>query len=1071
MEKKLLKSMGKAIPMLILSMLLFTAAFAQKTISGKVTGPGGTPISGATVAVKGSSVATSTAADGSFTITAPDNGVLVISYIGYDVIELPVANRTDFNIGLKERTNTLNEVVVTGYSSQAKKDITGSVAVVNATDLKSQPAANAESQLQGRASGVTVITDGRPGVGASVRIRGFSSFGNNEPLYVIDGVPNGNLSSLNPNDIESMQVLKDAASASVYGARASNGVIIVTTKRGRQGTAKVSYNMYYGTQDPGKGWDLLNTKEYADLVWKSYINSGETPPSAQYGTGATPVIPYYILPGGKAQGQVDESTYNLNMNDINGSTLIVRANQEGTNWYDEITSNAPIMNHNLSVSGGADRSRYMMSVDYFDQKSVMEFSYYKRYTFRVNTEFNVKKNIRIGENVQINSFEDNTTGNNGEGTELGFAYRNQPIIPVYDIAGNFAGSRGPNLGNSGNPYAVRFRAKDNKYQQLGIFGNLYAEVDFLKHFTARTSIGGQLSYGNYYGFAFKTYENSENNTNNSYNEAFNRYNQWIWTNTLAYKNVIAEKHDISALIGTEAIEDGGRSINATRVSYFIEDLNFRSLNNGGASGQRADGSPYTPTALYSLFGTANYVYDDKYLAGFTIRRDGSSRFGPNNPYGVFPAFSLGWRISQESFMRDIKWITDLKLRGSWGQMGNQRIGASNAYDAYVAGPGSSNYDINGTSNSVVQGFQRSFIGNPDGKWETNTTTNIGFDATLFGGKTELIVEWYNKSTSDLLFQLPGFSTQGAAAGNPAFYNVANMKNTGFDLMWTQRSILGSKSKFGLDATLTFTSYKNEIESIAEGLDFYDTRGSRIGNWVRNAAGHELSSFFGYKVAGLFQDAADVSRSATQDGAAPGRFKYADINGRDANGQLTGQPDGQINADDRTFLGSPNPDFSYGLQLTAHYGGFDLGMFFYGVQGRDAMNYVKWWTDFFPSFQGNKSKDLLYNSWRPDNLGAKIPIAENASNFSTNTQVSDYYLEDASYLRLRNLTLGYTLPTSLTKKANIDKLRIYFQATNLFTITNYTGLDPEIIGGDDSYGVDEGIFPTVKQFLFGLNLNF
>jgi len=1060
MEQKLLKSMGKAIPMLIFSLLLFTAAFAQKTISGKVLGPGGTPISGATVAVKGSSVATSTAADGSFTISAPDNGVLVISYIGYDVVEVPVANRTSFNIDLRERTSTLNEVVVTGYTSQAKKDITGSVAVVNANDLKSQPAANAEAQLQGRASGVTVVTDGRPGVGASVRIRGFASFGDNAPLYVIDGVPTGGLGGLNPNDIESMQVLKDAASASVYGSRASNGVIIVTTKRGRQGSAKVSYNMYYGQQDPGKGFDLLNTREYADLVWKAYNNAGQTPPSAQYGSGSTPVIPYYILPGGRAQGAVDESTYNLNMNDINGSTLIVRANQEGTNWYDVITRTAPITNHNLSVSGGADRSRYLMSFDYFDQKSIMVFSYFKRYTFRVNTEFNVKKNIRIGENIQISSQEDNTTGNNGEGTELGFAYRNQPIIPVYDIAGNFAGSRGPNLGNSGNPYAVRSRAKDNQFQSMGIFGNLYAEVDFLDHFTARTSIGGQLSYNNSFNFGFKTYENAENNTTNQYTEAFNRFRQWIWTNTLQYKNIFAEKHDLTALIGTEALEEWGRGINATRVSYFIEDLNFRSLNNGGAAGQRANGSPGTPAALYSLFGQANYVYDDKYLASFTVRRDGSSRFGPNNPYGVFPAFSLGWRISQEAFMQDVKWITDLKLRGSWGQMGNQRIGAANAYDAYVAGPGSSNYDINGSSNSTVQGFQRSFIGNPDGKWETNTTTNIGFDATLFGGKTELILEWYNKSTSDLLFRLQGFSTQGAAAGNPAFYNVANMKNTGIDLMLTQRNLLGSKSKFGLDATLTFTTYKNTIESIAEGLDFYDTRGSRIGNWVRNAAGHELSSFFGYKVAGLFQDAADVSRSATQDGAAPGRFKFVDLNG-----------DGAITPADRTFLGSPNPDFTYGLQLNAHYGGFDLGMFFYGVQGRDAMNYVKWWTDFFPSFQGNKSKDLLYNSWSPTNLGAKVPIAENTSNFSTNTQVSDYYLEDASYLRLRNLTLGYTLPSSLTNKAKIDKLRIYFQATNLFTITDYSGLDPEIIGGDDGYGVDEGIFPTVKQFLFGINLNF
>ena len=527
---------------------------------------------------------------------------------------------------------------------------------------------------------------------------------------------------------------------------------------------------------------------------------------------------------------------------------------------------------------------------------------------------------------------------------------------------------------------------------------MYLEVDFLKHFTARTSIGGSLSYGNYYYMGFKTYENSENNTTNTFTEGFNRNRSWTWTNTLAYKNSFG-KHDINALIGSEAIEDWGRSIEGRRGGYFIEDVAFRALNTG-ATQLYANGGPYTPSALYSIFGQASYTYADKYLASMTVRRDGSSRFGPNERYGVFPAFSVGWRISRENFMQDAKWITDMKIRASWGQMGNQRINPANSYDAFTGAVGSSGYDINGTSNSAAQGFQQSFVGNPDGKWETNTTTNIGIDATLFNGRTEVILEWYNKSTSDLLFRLPNLSTAGAgAASNPAFYNVASMKNTGFDLLITQRNLLGNKSKFNIDGTLTFTTYTNEITKIAEGLDFYDTRGSRIGNWIRNQVGYSLSSFYGYQVAGLFQDDGDVATSATQDGAAPGRFKFADLNGRDANGNLTGKPDGKINIDDRTFLGDPNPDFSYGLQLNARYGGFDAGMFFYGVQGRDAMNYVRWWTDFFPSFQGNKSKDLLYNSWTPSNKGAKTPINENTSNFSTNTQVNSYYLEDASYLRL------------------------------------------------------------------------
>lgn len=1052
--------------MLLVSMLLCTVAFAQRTVSGKVVGADNLPIAGATVAVKGTNTATSTSADGSFSIAVPaDRSVLVISYIGYDVQEIAASDNMVVN--LRERTSSLSEVVVTGYTSQAKKDITGAVSVVNTNDLKSIPAANAEAQLQGRAAGVSVVADNRPGAGANVRIRGFASLTANNPLYIIDGVPTGGLGGLNPNDIESMQVLKDAASAAIYGARASNGVIVVTTKRGRQGGAKVAFNMYYGTQNPAKGWDLLNTQEYADLTWLAYRNAGQTPPSAQYGTGASPVIPDYILPGGKFEGDpaVNPDLYNLNLSDVNGSYLIHRANKAGTNWYDEITRNAPIQNYNIAVSGGSDKSRYMMSLDYFDQDAVIIESFFRRYTLRVNTEFNVKNWLRIGENMQLLVQEDNTVGNdgnNGEGTEIGFAYRNQPIIPVYDIKGNFAGSRGPNLGNSANPVANRMRARDNRGQQTALLGNVYAEVDFLRNFTARTSFGGQINHGNYFFFNFITYENSENNTGNSYVEGFNRFRSWTWTNTLQYKSVINDVHDITALIGTEAVEDWGRNIEGTRINYFIEDLNFRALSSGGASGARAEGSPYTPVALFSLFGQANYAYADKYLASFSIRRDGSSRFGPNNRYGVFPAFSLGWRMSQENFMKDISWITDFKLRGSWGQLGNQQgISAANAIDQFRSGPGSSFYDLNGTSNSTLQGFQLSFVGNPDGKWETNTTTNIGFDGTFFNGKTEVIFDWYKKRATDLLFPLPGFIFQGAGpVVAPAAFNVAQMTTTGIDIMWTQRAMLGGKNGVNFSSTLTFTTYKNEIDRLAEGIPFFETRGSRIGNFIRNAPGQALSTFFGYQVVGLFRDAADVASSPTQDAAAPGRFKYADLNG-----------DGAITPDDRTFLGSPNPDFTYGIQLNAAWKGFDVGMFFYGAQGKEAMNYVKWWTDFFPSFQGNKSKDLLYNSWTSNKTDAKVPIAENASNFSNNTVVNSYYLEDASYFRMKNLTIGYTLPGSLTQKIKIDKVRIYFQGTNLFTLTPYTGLDPELIGADGAAGVDEGIYPTVKQFLFGLNVNF
>jgi TonB-linked SusC/RagA family outer membrane protein len=1051
---------------------LFTSiTFAQqKTITGKVMGEKDKqPIFGATVAVKGSNVATQTGADGSFTITVPNpNSVLVITFVGFETIEIPLAGKSNVEISMKDKSTTLTDVVVTGYSSQAKKDITGSVAVVKTEDLKSIPAANAETQLQGRASGVTVITNNRPGDGASVRIRGFASFGGNEPLVVIDGIP-GSLTSINPNDIESMQVLKDAASASVYGSRASNGVIIVTTKKGKQGSAKVTYNMYYGASFPGKGYtNLLNPQEMADLAWLAKKNQGLPLTHDQYGSGPNPRLPDYILAGTKSgvmEGDpaANPALYNLNLDNVSGSYLIVRANKAGTNWFKEITETAPIQNHNINVSGGSDRSRYLFGFDLFDQKGIVIHNFFKRYTARVNTEFNIKKNIRIGQNLQISASQGNGAGLNDEGTEIANSYRAQPIVPVFNINGDFAGSRGANLGNGNNPYATRVRSKDNRGNNYSVFGNMYAEVDFLKHFTARTSFGGTFSNDNYYFYTFQTYENAENNSGTSFTEGVNYFRSWTWTNQLTYKNTFGA-HDVTVVGGSEAIEEWGRAIQGLRLGYFVDNVDFRSLDAGGASGQRASGSPYTPAALFSIFGKADYAYNNKYLASFTIRRDGSSRFGANNRYGVFPAFSVGWRISEETFMQDIKWLTDLKLRGSWGQMGNQRILPANSFSQYASGPGSSNYDINGNQNSTVGGFQLSFVGNPDGKWETNTTTNIGFDATLFGGKTEIVAEWYSKKTDDLLFRLEQVATAGAGpSSNPPFVNVASMKNTGLDLLINQRMNIGGNNGVKLDATLTFTTYQNEITKIADGVDFFDAVGAagRVGGtFFRNAVGNSVSAFYGFKVIGLFQSADDVAKSPTQEAAAPGRFKYLDANG-----------DGAITDDDRVFFGNPNPDFTYGINLNASYKNFDLGVFFYGAEGKDVINYVRWWTDFVPSFQGAKSKDALYNSWTPQRPNAKVPIQEESGNRSTNGAPNSYYMEDGSFLRMKNLSLGYSLPSSLLNRFKVDRLRLYVQATNLFTITKYTGLDPEVTGGDTEFGVDAGNYPTVKQFFIGVNLGF
>ncbi|MBY0535439.1 MAG: TonB-dependent receptor [Chitinophagaceae bacterium] len=1052
-----------------IALMFATVTFAQqKTITGKVTSDKDkTPIFGATVTVKGSTTGTQTNADGNFSIQVPNsNAVLVVTFVGFETQEVSVANKAVMEIALKEKSTTLTDVVVTGYSSQAKKDITGSVSVVKVADMVAVPSGSAEQQLQGRASGVTVTSSGQPGDGASVRIRGFGSFYNNNPLYVIDGVQTDNLGDINPNDIESIQVLKDASAASIYGSKASNGVIIVTTKKGRtNGGVKVSYDAYYGVQGRGKGFDMLNPQEMANLTWLALRNSGQVeangnPKHPQYGNGATPVLPDYILAGsltGVMNGNpaADPSKYFLNLDDPNSSYLIHKANKAGTNWYNEVFSTQPLTNHNLSVTGGGQNSRIYFGLNYFDQKGTVMTTYYKRYTARFNSEFTVKNKVRIGQNFQMSYSNNIKIGNQSEGNEISLSYRIQPIVPVYDIAGNFAGQKGAGLGNALNPVAYRVRAKDNRNNDYKFLGNVYAEADIAKHFTVRTSFGGEQYLNNYWYYNFKTYENAENNSTNDYNEGSQMYRSWIWTNQVSYKQTFGE-HSINALAGTEAIEDWGRSIYAKRLGYFVDDPNYRALNTGSGV-QTNSGSPYAQRARFSVFAKGDYNYADKYLFGATVRRDGSSVFGQDNRYGVFPSFSAGWRISRENFMKSVKFISELKLRGGWGQMGNQNIDPNNAFSTFGGGLGSSFYDLGGTSNSALQGFQQFRIGNPKGKWETNESSNIGFDA-VFNGGWEVVLDVYQKKTLDLLYTLSPVATTQGTAGAP-FVNIGSMKNSGIDIAVTKRGALMNK-KLKYDVTLTATKYKNEIIAIAEGESFFSSGGSRIGDFARNQVGHPVSAFYGYKVIGIFQDAADVAKSPTQTDAKAGRYKYQDTNG-----------DGKIDDNDRTYYGNPNPKLTYGLNLNLQYEGFDLSAFFYGVQGKDVINYTRWWTDYYASFQGGKSKAALYNAWSPTNKGGTLPIVENSSNFSNQAVPNSSLMEDGSYLRLKSLILGYTLPKSTIGKLGIDKFRIYAQAANLFTITKYSGLDPEFVGSDTAFGIDYGNYPNQKQFLFGVNVTF
>jgi TonB-dependent starch-binding outer membrane protein SusC len=1047
----------------ILTLFLFVSVFcyAQKQVSGVVK-ENNSPTPNATVVVKGTTVATQTDADGKFIIQVPSGkNILIISSVGFETKEVNVSNLSTVDVSLAAVTTTLNEVVVTGYSAQRKKEITGSVSVVNVADMKQSPVGTGEEALQGRAAGVTVITSGQPGAASDIRIRGITAFGNNAPLIIVDGV-RGNLHDINPSDVESLQVLKDA-SAAIYGVAGSNGVIIITTKRGKSGKARVSYDGYYGVTTRGPGYDMASTQEQANAIWLQQRNSGiANPSSKQYGNGPNPVIPDFITPFGVSGTGPDPATYDINTNQI------TRANKIGTDWYKEITRNASMQNHNISVSSGSDKSSYFFSFGYLNQEGIAKFQFLKRYSVRANTQFNIKNNIRVGENAYIFYKENPTFGNQSEGSPFTTAFREDVIIPVYDIMGNFAGTKSQDLGNARNPYADIYRTKDNKGRNWTITGNVFAEVDFLKHFTARTSFGGVVDNNYSYNFNFVGYENAEGNTgSNSFSEGASYNTSWTYTNTLTYGNVFGE-HNVKALVGTEAVKYYGRNVGATRSDFFSENPNYWVMGAGTGS-QSNSGGAYQST-LWSQFAKVEYGYAGKYLLNASIRRDGASVFAEDVRFGYFPGVSVAWRMSEEKFLKPVTFITDLKLRYSWAKLGStSNVNATNPFNLYNTRLGRSAYDINGVSTSAIAGFYRSNIGNPATTWEGDIITNIGIDAVLFNNKFDFTIDWYKKKVSGLLFTAQGIQYDRIFGGDADLpkINIGDMQNTGIDFTATYHGKVGKDFKF--DITGMITTYKNKIVDLP-GLPFFNEPQIRNVVIQREQEGQPFGSFFGYDVIGLFQSDDDVAKSPTQTDASPGVFKYRDVNN-----------DGKINDDDRTFIGDPNPDFTYGLNLSFSYKNFDFSSFFFGSAGNDIFNQTKYFTDFPDFFKGAIRREAAINSWTPTNTNTNIPKLRTTGGFSTDAAGygSSYFVSKGSYFRSKQMQLGYTLPSTMLSRFGIERLRIYVQTANMFTITKYDGLDPELqsqpnngqITATYAYGIDQGNYPHTPSYLVGINLNF
>lgn len=1069
----------------VMTLLLFLGVVGMlsaqdRRITGKVSDAAGQPVPGASILVKGTNLGANTGASGDYSLTIKSNdAVLIVSAIGYKTTEVTVGVQTRVDVTLEEQASALNEVVVTGYTTDSRRETTGAVSTVKTKDLTVTPSGNVEQQLQGRVAGVTVITNGQPGTTSQIRVRGFGAFGGNEPLYIVDGVPVQSTEFLNPDDIESTTVLKDAASASIYGARAASGVIVYTTKKGSRQARKLSitYDGLFGVTDPGHGQKMMNPTDFANWTWNAFKNNGwkvgdKEWTHPQFGSGANPVIPDYLMVGKQygVTGNVDltaeKAKYNVNF-DAGDIYQVVRANKQGTDWYKAITRNAPMMRHSLGFSGGTETSRYFVGIGIQDQAGILTYNNFKRYSLRANTEFDVLKNLRIGQNFQATYRQvlGQSGGNGGQGVsadenDILSAFRMPSIIPVYDVFGGYAGTAAKGFNNPRNPVAARDGQRDNKGFNTSGFGNAYIEYDPIPSLTLRSSIGGSYNgYSNWF-YSRRQYENSENNSAFGYGETYGFNFAWTFTNTANFRKQFG-LHNVDVLVGQEALNTpAGRENRTSGQNPFSNDINYITMTN--VSSKVANSDLYKGATFYSLFGRVKYSFHDgKYVVTGLVRRDGSSKFAAANRYGVFPAFSAAWRISEEPFLKNVSFISDLKLRGGWGIMGNSNnVTPTNQYSLYSTSLGQSAYDLNGTNSSTLEGYYRSQIGNPFAKWESSVTSNVGFDATLFNGKLDIILDVWQKDTKDLLFQVPVTAEVGYAASIP-YVNSGRMKNKGVDLQLINKGKITSDLSYEVNLTGGWVS--NKIVSLAQGLTYLTTvnPGFRGINPIRNQLGYSISAFYGYKVTNLFRDKAEVDAAAKQDGAAPGRFRYQDING-----------DGKIDADDRTFLGSPVPKFVGGLNLTLRYKNFDFVTYLYTSLGNKVFNVSKWFTDFYPSFAGAAISERVKNSWTTSNTGATTPIFESASNFSTNTQSNSFYVEDGSYLRMQNLTIGYTFPKPLLNRLRMEKLRFFVSTNNLFTITKYQGLDPAVGGNaDTNFGIDVGNYPMTRSWTGGLNIAF
>ncbi|MDD4969351.1 MAG: TonB-dependent receptor [Paludibacter sp.] len=995
---------------LFLCSMLFVlpGAVAQtpgRTISGVVVDAKGEPIIGASVLIKGTSTGTITNFEGTFTIPAGTlkKPVLQFSYIGYTSQKVTVESITNLRIVLVENSESLEEIVVVGYGTQRKKDLTGSVASIKSSDLKSLPVPSVSDAMQGRAAGVQVISSGTPGSDAIFRIRGTGTINDANPLVVIDGLPiDGGLNQLNPDDVETIQVLKDASATAIYGSRGANGVIIITTKHGNGGGGKsqINFNYSYGVQSATNRIKMLNASQFATLHNEMLSNGGLTQ------------NPEFADPASLGTG---------------------------TDWLGSFFRTAPIQNYSLNYSGGSDKTNFYVSGNYFNQDGIVINTGFKRFTFQLNTESKVTSYLKFGNNLTLN--HDIKSSGDYNIQKAMFAL---PTQPIYRANGNYSGPVGQpiNAGDVTNPIGTA-KTVENSTNGYNLMGSVYAELQLMKSLKLKSTFGLQANFWDSRTWSPKYSWDSSVKTDSYLGETYNKNITWLWDNTLTYDKTFGN-HKLGIMAGTSAQENRYNYMTGS-IQSFASDIT-QQLDNGILV-PKVGGSTNSYSML-SYMGRVNYGYADKYLITATLRQDGSSRFGEKNKYGLFPSASAAWRISEEEFFKSITFVNDLKLRAGYGATGNQSIGNY----SFASSLNTVKYNFN---NTVVSAVVPTVMPNPYVQWEAQKQVNVGFDASLLNQRVDVTLDLYSKQTDKMLVKMVVPVSTGYSDVNVPFINAGKMENKGVEISVNTKNLTG-KLTWNTNFNVSYN-----VNKVISNNDTVPTSTGSIGlnyNLALIQAGIPVNEFYGFVTDGIFQNQQEVDHHATQvtgsdpySRTSPGDIRFKDLNN-----------DGVINDKDRTYLGNPNPTFTFAMNNTFSYKGFDLSIFLQGVAGNKIFNANRLWSEAMAVAQNQTTATL--DRWNGEGTSNSMPRAV-FNDPNKNTRQSDRYIEDGSYLRIKNVTLGYTLPLPMIKKAQLSTARFFISAQNLFTITKYKGFDPEI----GTSGIDNNVYPVTRTISIGFNL--